>query len=152
MEILGAVSSGLSALDVVIRSSNAIQKLISDWKDVPMEIVALANEVDDTKAVLNQAWQLIKSYQSRQQCVQNTFPSSTYISAIERQLKLADPTWKELHKMLQEFGSDSNGVVSKASKDVKFKWLKTRKRLERVKKKLRESRLNIMELMVQSSA
>jgi hypothetical protein len=151
MEVFGVVSSSFSALDAVIRSSNAIRKLISDWRDVPMEIVALANEVDDSKAVLNQAWQLIKSYQSRQHCARNTFPSPTYISAIERQLKLADPTWEELYKVLQEFGGESNDVF-KASKDVKFKWLKTQKRLERVRRELREKRLNIMELMVQSSA
>jgi hypothetical protein len=150
MEALGAISSILSLLDVVIRSSNAIHSLISNWRDVPIEIIALANEANDSKAVLNQACHLLHQ-------IKNIPPWQTFGPAhglaldIERQINQAIPIWNKLQDALSKFGGQEDEAM-KCSKSNRLRWLKYRGKIDQMKRSLRERRINIMELIVSSSA
>jgi len=150
MEALGNISSILSLLDVAMRSSNAIHSLMSNWRDVPIEIIALANETNDSKAVLNQACHLLQQ-------IKDTPPSQTVGPAhslaldIEHQINHAIPIWNKLQVALSKFGGREDEAM-KCSKSNRLRWLKCRRKIDQMKRGLRERRINIMELIVSSSA
>lgn len=150
MEALGAISSVLSLLDVVIRSSNAIQSLISNWREVPIEIIALANEANDSKAVLNQACHLL--HQIKDIPPWQTFGTAHGLALdIERQINQATPIWTNLQDTLSKFGGQEDEAL-KGSKSNRLRWLKCRRKIDQMKRSLRERRVTIMELIVSSSA
>jgi len=150
MEAISAVSSVLSIVDIIIRSSNAINQLISNWKRVPIELVALGNEINDSETVLIQASQIIRCFKTGSDTVQNYTVS--YVSAIERQLEQAMPIWNELEATLQKFAADDNAATIKISKHKKYRWMKNRGKLEELRTALKDKRHNITELLVSSSA
>ena len=150
MEVIGVVSSVLSLVDIAIRSSNAVKELISNWKDVPVEIVALGNEISDSETVLIQASQIIRCFQAGSDAVQNY--TASHVSAIERQLEQAGPIWVELETTLRDFAADDDTATIKLSKFRKYRWMRNRKKLEDMRKILRDKRHNITELLVSSSA
>jgi hypothetical protein len=150
MEALGAISSILSLLDVVICSSNAINSLISNWRGVPIEIIALANEASDSKAVLNQACHLL--HQIKDIPPSQTFgPAHSLALDIERQINQAIPIWNKLQDALGKFGGREDETMT-CSKSNRLRWLKCRRKIDQMKRGLREKRINIMELIVASSA
>jgi hypothetical protein len=148
MEVFGTISSAISILDVVIRSSNAIHELICEWRDAPVEIIALANEVNDSKAVLTQARNLVQRIEAAP-AAQSDLSSCSV--AIEKQVEQAKPIWNKLHRLLNEF-KDEDNAVDKLTKTVKFRWLKNRSKAESLRTALKEKRLNIMQFMISSSA
>jgi hypothetical protein len=148
MEIFGTVSSAISILDAVVRSSNAIHQLICEWQDAPVEIFALANEVNDSKAVLTQARNLVLRIEAAPAVHGDLSSCST---AIERQVEQAKLIWNTLHRILKEFKYGDN-PTDKLTKTVKFRWLKIRSKVEGLRTALKENRLNIMQFMISSSA
>lgn len=154
MEGIGAISSALSLLDIAVRSSNAIHNLVLNWRDVPIEIVALSNEVNDSKAVLNQACCILRQFNhipTTQTLDVNSPGAESFALDIERQLKQAIPIWEELQDSLRKFGDQEDGGT-KCSKSTRFRWLKYREKIEQMKRCLYKRRVNIMELIVSSSA
>jgi hypothetical protein len=150
MEVLGAISSGVSLLDIVIRSSNAIHSLVLNWKDVPVEIIALANEVHDSKAVLNQTCRLLQQIKHDPPTLHRG-PADSLALDIERQINQAIPIWNELQDVLSMF-SGRGDDATKCSRPTRLRWLKCRGEINRMKRRLGERRINIMELIVSSSA
>ncbi|KAH7001029.1 ankyrin repeat-containing domain protein [Ilyonectria destructans] len=154
MEGIGAISSALSLLDIAVRSSNAIHNLVLNWRDVPIEIVALSNEVNDSKAVLNQACYILRQFKhipTTQTLDVNSPGAESFALDIERQLKQAIPIWEELQDSLRKFGDQEDGGT-KCSKSTRFRWLKYREKIEQMKRCLYKRWVNIMELIVSSSA
>ena len=150
MEAISAVSSVLSIVDIIIRSSNAINQLISNWKRVPIELVALGNEINDSETVLIHVSQIIRCFKTGSDIVQNY--TASHVSAIERQLEQAMPIWNELEATLQKFAADDNAATIKISKHKKYRWMKNRRKLEELRTALKDKRHNITELLVSSSA
>jgi hypothetical protein len=151
MEAAGAISAAVSLLDVAARSSNAICDLISNWRNVPIEIIALGNEVSDSKAVLNQTCYLLhrlRDAPSRQTPNPVYFP----VRSIEQQIHRALPVWAELQDLLAQFDQDGEDGGTRCSKARRFRWLKCRKKADQMKRSLRERRMGIMELVISSSA
>jgi hypothetical protein len=136
MEALGAISSILSLLVVVIRSSNAIHSLMSNWRDVPIEIIALTSEVNDSKAVSNQACHLLQQIKDIPP-KQTLGPAHSLVLDIERQINQASPIWNELQDALSKLDGREDETI-KCSKSNRLRWLKYRRKIDRMKRDLRE--------------
>lgn len=148
MEAFGAISSALSILDVAIRTSNAIHELICEWRDVPIEIIVLSNEINDSRAVLIQAYNLVQRIHATP-ATQSDLGACAV--AIENQVEQAKPIWNKLHLLMKEF-KDEDNAANKMTRTAKFRWLKNRSKVESLRTTLKEKRLNIMQFMITSSA
>lgn len=150
MEALAVASSILTVLEVAARSAHAIHSLVTNWKDVPIDIVALANETSDSRAVLKQVCRLLQQ-------IKVTSPTTGHsqdhniVQDLERQIDDAIPIWSKLESMLNKFQL-LPGETMKCSKFNRMRWLKCRRKIELTKRTLRELRLNMMQLIVASSA
>ena len=154
MEVVGAVSSVLSLIDVAIRSSDVIRSLVSTWRDAPIGILALGNEIEDSKSVLAHAYPLIYQLERAPSEPTNDADRHALAVAIHRQLGLAVPVWNELQAMLELLrdggGGDGGGRVT-CSKGVRFRWLKFQRKIGRLRETLRDRRFVLLELVVSSS-
>jgi hypothetical protein len=148
MEVFGTISPALSIIDVAIRSSNAIQELVTVWHDAPAEILALSNEINDSRVVLTQAHNLFQRIEAAPTALDDLRSCSVMI---ERQVEQAKPIWNRLDKLLREIKDDQKDP-NKVSKSVKFRWLKNQSKVETLRAALKEKRLNIMQSMISSSA
>ncbi len=145
MEALGAVSATLSLVDVMVRSSSTIHGLISRWRDVPTELVALGSEIDDSKAILNQVCHLLRLLEDTLPLQAHGPDSPSPAAAMQRQVDRATPIWEELQGFLKRF-SDGD------SRALRFRWLRCQKKIERLRKTLAASRRSIQELLAPLSA
>lgn len=140
MEVFGAVSAVLSLVDIIARSSSAIDSLISDWRDVPAEIVALGTEIDDSKAVLNQVCQILHLLENAPSTQAYGVDSTSTTISIQKLVNRATPIWQELQGYLNRFSE-------RDSKALRYRWLKSQRNIERMRKELKESRRGIQELL-----
>jgi hypothetical protein len=149
MEVVGVISSLLSIFDVAIRSSNVIQELTSNWRFAPMSIIALSNEINDSKVVLSQACELLKRAQSMPRAERTNV---AHYSRFERQVNEAQLAWKNLETVLQLLIEEDKEGRNMPSFAIKFRWLKLQKKVEKMRKILKNKRLVIMEFIVHASA
>jgi hypothetical protein len=150
MEALAAASSILTVLEVAARSAHAIHSLVSNWQDVPVDIIALANETSDSRAVLNQVCRLLQQIKIRSP-TSDPSQDQSIAQDLERQVDYAIPIWSKLEHILSKFVL-SPGETTKCSTSNRVRWLKCRRRIEQTKRALRERRLNMMQLITASSA
>ena len=153
MEVLAGASSILSLLDVVARSSITIHGLILKWKDIPAEILALGNEVDDSKAVLNQACHFFYQFENipHARSIHPNIPSLSG-TIIKEQIEQTIPIWNELHTILRLFDAAGDHEIKACPKGVRIRWLKHQKKIGRIRQIIRGKRQSILELMGLSSA
>jgi hypothetical protein len=145
MEVVSVISAAVSLVDVAARSSSVILELIVSWRAIPVEVVALSNEVNDSRLIYSEVYRLATQAQrepaGRYQC---------YASALQEQIRRAKPIWDELHGSIVEFASNGN-QRHQLSKIKKLRFLRKLPGLERLRCALRQSRLNISELLISFS-
>jgi hypothetical protein len=146
MEAFAVISAAASLLDVAARSSSVIVELIASWRAIPVEVVALSNEVSDSRLILSELHRL-----AEQARCDPTGRYQSYASALFEQIQRARPVWDELQGSIVEFTIKEN-QPQQISKIRKLRLLRKLSSLERLRCTLRQSRLNIMELLVSFSA
>ncbi|KAH7129170.1 ankyrin repeat-containing domain protein [Dactylonectria macrodidyma] len=144
MEVVGAVASALSLVDVMARSSSTIHRLISSWKDVPTEVIALGTEIDDSKAILNQVCHILRLLENAPSIQPSGLDPPPPALAIQQQVDRATPVWEELQGCLKHF-SDRD------SKTLRFRWLRCQRKIDRLRRVLGDSRRGIQELLASLS-
>jgi hypothetical protein len=148
MEVFGVISSMVSVLDSSFRAAHVIQELISDWRDVPVELIALANEINDSRAVITQARSLSQRIDAAK--VAQSDHHSCGIP-LERLADEASPIWNTLNELLN-YIKDEDDPLGKITKTAKCRWLRSRSKAEVLRTALKEKRLNIIQFMVSSTA
>ena len=86
MEPFGTLSAVLSLVDLLVRSSSAIHDLISQWKEVPVEVIALSSEINDSKLVSNEAGHIFQRNYN-----ETLSQYASFAAAIEEQVERAKP-------------------------------------------------------------
>lgn len=142
MEVLGAVASALTLVDVVCLSTQGITRLHSKWKNTPAAVMALEKELEHSRDALSQLSGIIPIISNAPTPQPHAFTLSlaSPVSSLMRKID-------ELNFILQELESILGYFRDTDRKVTRFRWLKCQSDVERKKDLLRNSRRSIQEFV-----
>ena len=126
MEPFGATTAALT----VIKTLSGFADVVKSFKDAPNELLALNNEVSDLKLVISD----IETLDRESNLVRNSSESLTKL-LLEARIKVN--ALEGLTQELVTFGAESNVKIRR------IKWVRTKSKVERLRRELREVRSNI---------
>lgn len=131
-----AFSAALSVLDVTGRTSAKLVDLVCNWKDAPALIVALSNETEDLKVVMDRIRDAGQTVQDR-----NMKNDTDFTFALGAQLQKARDHLGELETLVDDL-KRGNSIVERG------KWLLKKSIAAEIQTQLRDVRLRINELLL----
>ncbi|KAF4951698.1 hypothetical protein FSARC_12849 [Fusarium sarcochroum] len=140
MELLGAVASALTLVEILIRSTEGIQRLRSNWKNAPTAINSLREELERSKDVLSQLDGILHVLE-----ITPTFPPFTIsplstATTLKRKIEETSATLHELQSILGCFSQHD-------STECRYRWVKSQNNIDKKMKALQSSHRGIQEFL-----
>jgi hypothetical protein len=133
---LSAIASVLGTIDVSLRTSLMVLRLIQEWNEAPIQVRALSQEIIMSRDVTQRLQELCKAIQRHQL---NEVPSCT--DSITVQLDRANPLWAELEQILLLV------CGPKRNKARKLAWMRKAPRVASLQAQLQEIRSSVSHIL-----
>lgn len=126
-----AIAGGI---DVSVRTCFVVSQLIHEWKDAPVQMNSLSEEIANSR---NTAMQL-KDFCERLNA--NESLDVAYALVISNQVRKAEPLWVELERIMQSLKSPRGRLR-------KERWIKNARRVSSLQEELRGLRSATLEIL-----
>ncbi len=136
-EPFSILAGAAGVADVAAKTLSKLRELVSEFKIVPALILALSNEVAEIRVVLER----VEDSRQAVESAGGAQPDSAFLADLDGQLGTARAILAELETLAVALRAGN-------SPSERFRWLRKRKHVARLKGRLREVRGRINELLV----
>ncbi|KAI1429135.1 hypothetical protein F5Y12DRAFT_710346 [Xylaria sp. FL1777] len=134
-EVFGVVSGAIGVLDVSTRGIQRLQQVVKTWINAPAELLALQNEVEDLRYLLDEIQRTAVAIETTAQ------QDAGFAAALREQLRKA----RDHHQSL-EYILDEMSRIKRFKK--KFNWVRREGRVANLKRGFQQVREQISNLLV----
>jgi predicted nucleic acid-binding Zn-ribbon protein len=139
MEVLGILAATVGVLKVGSKVSSKLRDIIKTWQNVPAELLALHNELEDLRIVLDEM-------RSCEKDIEATFQGPLHrVDALRRQIRCAERHLTTLDNLVEEL------YQLKGSKK-KLKWIREKREIGVILRQIRTAREAMSGILVTHSA
>jgi hypothetical protein len=117
-------------IDVASRTSFGIARLIREWRDAPVQIATLSEEVENSRHTMLQ----LKA------CLQNTDVNAVEAVAIDSLVQRAEPLWSKLEKIL-------GSLLGSTDRCRKARWIRSAHKVASIHERLHGLRFTVHEIL-----
>jgi predicted nuclease with TOPRIM domain len=134
-EVFGILAGVAGVLKFGSTISTRLRNMIATWRHAPTEILALHNEVEDLRLVLDEM------QNCKQEIAEATQRDAAVTAALQRQIQKAQQHFETLDVLL-------NKLTGSQKFKKKFKWLNEKANIERIKGQIRLTREETKDLLI----
>lgn len=128
--LLLAIGGGV---ELAAKTSSAAARLIHDWKDAPIQVASLSEEIKCSRHTVSQLEELCKGLDA-------TSIDLSHANAINKLLQRAEPLWSKLEEILESLSTRTGHLR-------KERWMRSARKVDTLRMQLREVRFAALEIL-----